>query len=159
MAVSDVSNEKIVAALKNPLSLFADRSPGERGSGPLQLTKSGPHERVLASVRQREPADAPVLGAAPNSAAGPETMPTAADSSPEAFSQPLDIGRAPFTPVFYDTPIGYPGTPGTPSGDTPPGGDTPPTTAAPEPAAWALMAPGLFAVAGTLRRQQRKRTA
>lgn len=166
LAINNVSNEKLVAALKNPLSLFADRSPGERGAGPLRLTKSGPHERVLASVRERTPPGpiTSIFSSGPNTAAGPETIPAGANAIPDAFSQPLDIGRAPFTPVAYsDTPIGYPGSPGdTPpdgSGGTRPGGDSPPTAGLPEPAAWTLMAFGLFAVTGIARQRQPKQTA
>src|SRR6202012_4956979 len=52
------------AALADPLSLFAERSPGARGAGALHSTKGGPHERVLAEVRDREPviADPPSDG-------------------------------------------------------------------------------------------------
>jgi hypothetical protein len=161
LAVNKVNSAKIVAVLKNPLSLFADRSPGGRGSGPLHLTKAGPHERVLASIRERNPAAAntPVLESSPNTAAGPGTIMPVTDVSPEAFSRPLNLGPVPFTPIYYDTPIGYPGTPGSPDsppGDTPPGGDTPPITATPEPATWTLMLFGLFAVAGAVHLRQRK---
>lgn len=161
LAFNNVSKAKIVAALKNPLSLFADRSPGARGEGPLRLTKSGPHERVLASVRERSPAaDTPISDSAPSSAAGPETVSPLADASPAAFSRPLDIGRVPFTPIFYDdTPIGYPGSPGTPpGGGTPPGDDKPPIATL-EPSAWTMMGFGLFAVAGAQFRRARKQIA
>ena len=46
----------LMSALKDPLSLFAERSPGERGSGALLSTKPDkPEERVLSSEREREP--------------------------------------------------------------------------------------------------------
>src|SRR5262249_37534499 len=49
----------IIAALADPLSLFAARSPGERGEGALLSTKpGGPAERVLSEVRDRDPAAA-----------------------------------------------------------------------------------------------------
>jgi hypothetical protein len=149
-AVSNSAHRSTSAVPENPLSLFAGRSPGARGSGPLRLTKSGPHERVLASVRERAPqtTETPVSGTSPNTASGP--APAA-----NAVSRPLAVGRAPFAPVFYDTPIGYPGTPGGPA--TPPGGGTPPAIGAPEPAAWTLVAFGWLAVAGSLRRRRRKR--
>ena len=64
----------IGAALKSPLALFAERSPGERGSGQLLLTKperkanaSHPEERVLAQVRDRDPPpDTAPAGTGPN---------------------------------------------------------------------------------------------
>ena len=45
----------LFAALADPLSLFAARSPGGRGAGPLLSTKPPPHERVLSEVRDRDP--------------------------------------------------------------------------------------------------------
>ncbi|HKX35314.1 MAG TPA: hypothetical protein VJM79_01445, partial [Rhizorhapis sp.] len=62
-AISNMSRETIIAALMDPLSLFADRSPGERRPGALLPTKSGPQERVLSTVRDRGAAPDPPPGA------------------------------------------------------------------------------------------------
>ena len=64
----------LFAALADPLSLFAERSPGGRGAGPLLSTKPGlaPEERVLSEVRERDPGPGiapgidPVFGVAPD---------------------------------------------------------------------------------------------
>jgi hypothetical protein len=54
-ALSSAGLRVLIAALKDPLALFAERSPGNRGAGPLIPTKgkAGPHERVLSEVRDR----------------------------------------------------------------------------------------------------------
>jgi hypothetical protein len=54
-ALSSGGLRVLIAALKDPLALFAERSPGNRGPGPLIPTKgkAGPHERVLSEVRDR----------------------------------------------------------------------------------------------------------
>ena len=71
-ALSKVSKEMIFAALRDPLSLFSDRSPGERPPGALLSTKKGPRERVLSTVRDRPQeaalppgTDNPIFSAAP----------------------------------------------------------------------------------------------
>src|SRR5262245_33527474 len=57
-AISKVRKDGIVATLLDPMSLFAGRSPGERGEGallPTKLAKAGPEERVLSEMRDRDP--------------------------------------------------------------------------------------------------------
>jgi hypothetical protein len=54
------SMARIVAALSDPLSLFAARSPGGRDAGALLSTKpersaGNPRERVLSTERERQP--------------------------------------------------------------------------------------------------------
>jgi len=133
-AISKVSREMIVAALQDPLSLFSDRSPGERLPGALLSTKKGPHERVLSTVRERPQAsdlppgtDTPIFSAAP----------PVFESSPTAPPTGQFTGPPAFGPPFSNTPFLYPGPPpgavppggtppdGAPPGGTPPGG-TPP---------------------------------
>jgi hypothetical protein len=175
-AISKASGAAIVAALKDPLSLFADRSPGGRGSGALLSTKgakAGPEERVLSSVRDRDPP----LGTSP-----------VLDDPPFAFD-PADLGTggvlpgggappqepaigspslSPFSPLAA---LGGPEfIPGGGGGTPPPGSTPPPTTSTPgppggpggipgvpEPATWAMLILGFFAVGAALRRQARRR--
>jgi hypothetical protein len=104
----------------------------------LLLTKSKPHERVLASVRRRpEVANDPGLAdAAPGGPAGPEGAGSSASGPPGTFVVP----HTPSYPLIPEPPGTTPITP------------TPPI-AAPEPATWALMLFGLFAVT-TMRRHR-----
>jgi hypothetical protein len=174
-AISKISREMLVAALQDPLSLFSDRSPGARRPGALLSKKSkvGPQERVLSTVRDREPsADLPP---------GTETpiFPTAPPPADQFTGPPA------FGPPFSNTPFSYPGPPppgfppggippggippggippgGTPPGGTPPGGTppgtpppggppgTPPTIPVPEPATWTIMLLGLLAAGAAMR--------
>ena len=149
----------LIAALADPLAFFAERSPGERGGGALFSTKPGiaPSERVLSEVRDRDPpagdppaADtfAPVtdedLAAIPGGLPGGSGFPGGAGGAPggPGFVSPF---FAPFIPGGGD-----PGDPGivgfVPS---PPGG----VGAVPEPATWAMMILGFFAVGAALRRR------
>jgi PEP-CTERM motif len=151
-----------LAALMSPLSLFAERSPGGRDSGALRSTKPertaalGPEERVLPSEREREPpvdappaADNPVFGVSPE---GPATSgaPPGRDTLPEdSFG-----GASPFAPSFN---------PGQPEflpfsqGPATPSGPGPGIPAVPEPATWAMLILGFFAVGVALRWRLRTR--
>ena len=86
---------QIAGTLSDPLALFAKRSPGERGSGALFSTKPErtaavvpPHERVLSSVRERQPASGvqPGVGS-PLSTVTPEG-PSSGTSVPDQSSLP-----------------------------------------------------------------------
>ncbi len=95
-AIGKLRQGGLVAALMDPLSLFADRSPGERGAGPLLSTK--PEQRVLSTVRDRDPgmlpaADDPVFASALPGAGDPPFGGPAGDD-------PL-IGPATFSGPFY----------------------------------------------------------
>jgi hypothetical protein len=127
-ALSKVSRAMIVAALQDPLSLFSDRSPGERGPGALLSTKKGPHERVLSTVRDREPSsdlppgtDNPIFSA----------IPPAFESNSTPLPGDQFIGPPASGPPFSNTPFSFPGPPpgippeGTPPGGIPPGGPPP----------------------------------
>ena len=135
----------------DPLSLFADRSPGERGAGPLLSTK--PEERVLSTVRDRDPgmlpaADDPVFASALPGAGDPPV-------GGPAGEDPL-IGPAIFSGPYY--PFAGPEggfIPGTAPLAPPPTG--PILSAVPEPATWAVMILGFFAVGAAMRRRGRKR--
>lgn len=177
-AISNASKEKIIAALMDPLSLFADRSPGERRPGALLPTKSGPRERVLSTVRDRAaPADPP------GGTDGPvfSALPPAFETNPDFPPGGPYAGPPAYGPPFSNTPFLYPGPPpgglppegtppgGTPPGTTPPGGTPsgggppgtptePPTTTPPgtipipEPATWPMMILGLIGMIMRARR-------
>ena len=75
-AISRLGIAAMVAALKDPLTVFNERSPGKRSGALLSIKKGVPHERVLSTVRERPSppgtpvgippgVDNPVFGAAP----------------------------------------------------------------------------------------------
>jgi hypothetical protein len=153
----------LLAMLADPLALIAERSPGERGSGPLLSTKPGiaPSERVLSEVRDRDPG----LGDAPADAFAPVTPEDLAEipsglpgdgGLPGGGGAPGGPGGfspffAPFTPGGGDP--GDPGIVGFPPITPPPPGGV---GAVPEPATWAMMILGFFAVGAALRRRTRQ---
>ena len=164
-AVADV----IADAVLDPGSIFAGRSPGERGSGPLFQTKPdrvalapgllplGPEERVLAEVRERPPeTDLPLvvpefaLGQTP----GPN-MPTPFPPGVTFLNPPVLLGGG--VPPLINGPVTPPSFQNSPPG--PPGGppETPtlPPTPVPEPEAWMLMIMAVFAVGAVLRWKRR----
>lgn len=149
------------ASLADPLSFIAERSPGEREDLGLLTTKPErtaalvPEERVLPTERDRNPgdslatvADNPVFGGAP----GP---PEAGAFSGEGIT-PGGEGSAPGgEEAFIDGPLAGP-TPGQPL--LVPNGLGPSATlvaAVPEPATWAMLIIGFFAVGASLRRRMR----
>ena len=156
LALSEVIKRKVIAALKDPLTLFDERSPGPRGSGVL-ISIKGPHERVLSTVRERGSplgilpvVDNPVSGLVPEAFA---SIPGAFAAS-EALPQDQVIGSpfAPFFPAPFDnpgiTPAGVP----TPNSPTPPPISSTPEPlpnpgiiAIPEPATWTMMILGFLA--------------
>lgn len=124
----------IVAALKDPLSLLAKRSPGSRNPGALHLTKSGagPHERVLSEVRERSPVpdltpevDNPTFT---DNAAGIASSP----GTPPVDFADNQVGGSPIQTAF-NSPLGFPGILTGPAGfpggaGTPPGESSSPNT-------------------------------
>jgi hypothetical protein len=175
-AISKIIKRKIFAALKDPLNLLGERSPGERGPRVL-LSIKGPHERVLSTVRERGTPLPPAVLDSPDTTAAPEVfasipvIPPEYDIPPQDQSgSPSSFGSAPFAPFFPGAPPNSsgitPSAPGVPPGDTPPPGSPPPpsttsdippvTITLPEPATWAMMILGLFAIGVAARRQMRK---
>lgn len=163
-AISKVRKDGIVATLLDPMSLFAGRSPGERGEGallPTKLAKAGPEERVLSQVRDRDPG----VGDPPPD---PGLLPDA-DLPGSRVANGLPggpAGGAPFAP-FVGSPFAPPGGPGDPfipGPGAPPGGPpgTPPpgggiASGVPEPGTWAVMILGFFAVGWAMRRRAQLR--
>lgn len=149
-AFAEASKAVIVAAVTDPLSLFAARSPGERGEGALYSTK-GPHERVLSAVREREaPADPAAASPAADSVA-----PLGAPFGDGVLSPDRAFDALPW-PGFFPYPgfewpgmIPGPGTPPVPPGTTP---ETPDTKPVPETSTWLLLLAGLFAIGLKARR-------
>lgn len=151
----------------NPLSLFDERSPGDRADGSLLATKQGkgrvnPVEFAMGTGRQR----APMMpeGAAP-APASPELTPesfAASDVPVSVIPEEAILASPEGPPVGLDNPgviipigsvpdVSFPPTlpPGTPPVccTGPPG--TPP--AIPEPATWLMMIVGFFMVGVALR--------
>lgn len=156
----------IANTLRNPMSIFASRSPGVRLGGVLLQTKpdyaakprqrarpidSVPRERVLSSGRSR-PGGPLGLSADNGPLAGLQGGPTTLSSTP-GFDVPSGIGPGFDVPAFGfgDTP-GFAGTPGNPAN---PGSPTPggPGSAVPEPATWLMMILGLGATGWAMRRR------
>lgn len=183
-AVGKAGKAVIVAALQDPLSLFAQRSPGERSGAllpikPQRTAAAGPQERVLSTIREREP---PIgLGPVEDNPVFPSGAPPAEDvlpgtggdpgvfaGSPAGFGAPAPL--APFASrVGQPGPGGgNPGAPGEPTPPlvedpgTPPGGGPPVSgpsvSPVPEPATWAMLILGFFAVGVALRRRERTQT-
>jgi hypothetical protein len=148
-AISKVRKDGIVATLLDPMSLFAGRSPGERGEGallPTKLAKAGPEERVLSQVRDREPG----LGNPPPPSI-PGMLPDAAlPGAPGENVLPGGLaGGEPCVP--FGAPFAAPGGPGGPGGPgVPPTG---PVSGVPEPGTWAVLILGFFAVGWAMRRR------
>ena len=158
----------VADAVRDPGSIFADRSPGERGDGPLFQTKpdrvalapgllpAGPEERVLGEVRERPPetelaavGPAFVLSQPP----GPELdAPPSFPPPSQTFPTPL-AGGAPIGPPLLSGPLTPPNSQSTPpgGGPPPPGNQTFPPTPVPEPAVWTLMILAIFGVGAALR--------
>jgi hypothetical protein len=169
-ALSDASKRLLIAALKDPLALYDERSPGMRGPGVL-LTIKPPYERVLPSVRERE---TPPVAETAGFALPPETAVSIPIVPPEYDNPPENRGIAPPPPPFSlffppippgggtDTPPTSPPTEPPTSPPPPPPSEPPPppiTIVLPEPAPWMLMIPGIFAVACWRTRKRRPASA
>jgi hypothetical protein len=161
----------VSSAILDPSAIFAARSPGSRGAGPLQQTKPGritpatyvpqnaPEERVLPGIRERigepdfaPPAPPPPLNQTPPGLSGPTTPAGGGEAPPPSGS---------FPPTTFSSipPLTGPGPPGQ---QTPPGGGppfNPPTSPVPEPSAWLLMNLALFGVGAALRRARSRNRA
>ena len=175
-AAGKAGRSGIIAALADPLALFAARSPGERGAGALLSTKpGGPAERVLSEVRDRDPAagDPPADPVAPIT---PDDVAALGNGVPSDGGLPGGAGGpgggggapggvspffAPFTPPSFGGAPRGPGFAGPPPGDGPPGiGIIPPpplggVSTVPEPATWAMLILGFFGAGAALRRARR----
>ncbi len=166
LPISESSLAGVADALRDPASIFGQRSPGGRGPGAMFQTKPdraasaareeppGPSERVLSNVRERVP---------PAASAGPGA------SAPSGIAVPLE------TPGFVAAVPGGAGLGGAPSGGfgpelplpgggsflvpVPPGNGLPIISAVPEPETWQTMILGVFAIGLALRRRGRARHA
>lgn len=148
----------LTALVRDPLSLLAMRSPGERGAGALLSSKpfrasrpdDAPVERVLSVVRERPP----FAYGAPMSLR--ELEPPVMEGLPP---EPDFLPTIPFGPeiegpviVEWPSPLWPPGLGG--GGD---GGKPPPQTPVPEPATWTMMILGFFAAGFMIRRAGARR--
>ena len=173
----------VAAAIADPASILAARSPGARASGALTQTKltqtkrryarsgvkrpGGPTERVLGQSRTRPTAALP-LGEAVDPLVG-----TPLDIPPGAFGVVGGGDAAPLGPgvvAFGNTPVigigggvgggggGVGGGGGGGGGTTPTNPVTPPVSAVPEPSTWLMTIMG-FAAAGIGLRRRRAANA
>lgn len=177
---ADAGGRAIAAAIADPMSIFAARSPGKRAAGALTQTKSRasagpagarPTERVLAGVRSR-PAAAPAIpalvgpidGIVPG--ASPFVLPVNAGGGalgPIGPSGPVPVfGGVGGTPIVFGG--GGPGGGGGSGGGGGGGGTgttpgtpvvpvpiVPDLSAVPEPAAWLMMIAGFMSIGTVLR--------
>ncbi len=144
----------IAAALKDPLSVLEQRSPGSRREGALfqikqaPVHRAAPKERVLSNMRERPEA-------APEESAGPSNF---VDLEPKDSLVPPGVDPspkpAPEPPIFPPSSPPEPPRPGPDPKDPPP--PPPPDSAVPEPATWAMMLVGFFAIGGAIRRAGRR---
>ena len=149
----------LLAALKDPVSLFGERSPGGRGAGALLSTKPGiaPHERVLSMVREHEPPNFVFPGVdGPVTAVAPQSLASVSGGDPGDDTGAGDPGGDPgfFAPFVPGSQPGYPGVFAGPALVPPP--SDPIISAVPEPATWAMMILGFFAVGVAVRRRALK---
>lgn len=141
--LSQPSKRALIAVLADPLGLLSERSPGLRGAGPLHSSKGSHHERVLSTVRDRQP-PAPI----PNLVASIPIVPQQYDMTENQLG-----GFPPLTAAN-----GNPGS--APEGlfaNPPAVATTPPeTTAIPEPPSWTTVG-GPLVVGVLVRQYVRKR--
>ena len=166
-----VNPRAIAAVLKDPLSLFAARSPGERAAGALTQTKpargSGPQvrrviprERVLSGGRSRpvgpaEPGGSGVPGTIVDSGLAPGVLPDddILIGDPGSGGSAFSGGGGGGAPFFVPPTSNGPGI-GGPGGNPGDGTVNPPTSPVPEPDTWLTMMVGLVMIGAALRRRR-----
>lgn len=181
LSAGEKSRGAIAEALRDPLSVLAQRSPGIRGAGAMFQTKpdrvnslaqrphSGPTERVLSSIRKR-----PLIS--PPGDVSELLEPLATNEPVVSFLEGDDSGLESGPDILAANDVGGPIVAG--SGDRTPdtgnpvliGGPGPislpeqpespvPSTdvpAVPEPSTWLTMLIGFFAVGTAIRRGNRR---
>ena len=166
---SQTGNAFVAAALADPLSVLAGRSPGERRAGALAQSKpvaAKPTERVLSNIRTRPPLVAP--GKKTNSLVPTGIAPGLIDLSPVAGG--VVGAAAPLSPVINGGGgggVGFIAGPGFVTGGsagsgpgTSPTPDAPDVvTVVPEPQTWFMMIAGFFFIASALRSRRRELTS
>ncbi len=152
-------------ALRDPLSLMGDRSPGARGKGALLQTKLAYAPTIKGDEGPRTgKARAPIIPAVTNDLVDrrvdigqplvvPSIVPLT-DKYPLFEGYPPPDPGPPGSPGLRGPPLTSPGPPRPPSGPTGPGG--PMVTPVPEPATWAFMIAGMGLVGAAMRRRQGK---
>jgi len=167
--IGESGRAAFAAAVKDPASLLAQRSPGERAPGAKHSTKPPriaqaapalPRERVLPSVRERAP-DVPT----PAAAAAPEAGLPVVEAPVQTAEAAPPAPDAPFlAPPFFGPNVLIPGPgpdnpgpgPGPGPGPDPEEPPPPPPPPVPEPATWAMLLAGFFATGAAMRRGARR---
>ncbi|MEG3122401.1 hypothetical protein [Sphingomonas sp. GB1N7] len=167
---SPTSGSLIAAALADPLSVFADRSPGTRTTAALNQTKKArahskdgsravaanpPSERVLTNVRTRPPVAVPdasqytdALLTTPLASDGAAVVPDIGILPPAAVA-PTGIGSI---PGFAPGGVGFlPGGGGGGGGGVVPVEPGAPVAGVPETSTWLMLIVGFFAIGWSLR--------
>ncbi len=159
-AIGEGGRAALAAAVTDPASLLAQRSPGERAPGAMHSTKPPrvasartsptPRERVLPAERVRAPA-VPLAEA-------PEAGLPIIDAPIEVAEAVPPPGAVPFITPPFGPGVVIPGpgpgpNPGPGPGPNPaPGPDPqPPLPPIPEPATWAMLLTGFFGIGAALR--------
>jgi len=163
-----VVQSALAAAIADPTSILADRSPGRRAPGALTQTKlryirlgvgqhRKPTERVLGQARTRP------IGAAPLGDAIDPLIDMPLNSSPGIFSGIVDEGpvlNGPGVSGFGSAPVAGIGIVGGGGGGGGGGGvgsgrpSAQPVSAIPEPSTWLMTILGFFAAGVGLRRRR-----
>lgn len=166
---SPMGGSAIAAAIADPLSVFAARSPGGRAPGALTQTKPSrsagaerpvklaevfPSERVLSNVRTRQPDEFAPADLPDALFVGPVAGPAGgAVPGIDAITPIVPTGNGGI-PIFTPGGIGpvVPGGGGGGGGgETPTEPTTPVTPSVPEPTTWLMMIAGFFAIGSALR--------
>ncbi len=168
---SPMGGNAIAAALADPLSVFAARSPGGRAPGALTQTKASrskgaerpvelaevfPSERVLSNIRTRQPDEFAPADLPDALFVGPVAGPAGgAVPGIDAVTPVVPTGNGGI-PIFTPGGIGpvVPGGGGG-TGEPPTEPTTPVTPSVPEPTTWLMMIAGFFAVGYALRSRRR----
>jgi hypothetical protein len=145
------------AFLADPLSIFSDRSPGQRGIGTLGTTKP---RYAMISPAAAGPAGPDPEVALPDLEGFSEAPLPGIFDSPFLTPQTFGDGSGFAPPGSFDTFIGSGGPLGRvlpPLGSSPPGAPPVSPPAVPEPDTWLMMIAGFLGIGSALRFQKKRK--